>query len=297
MRIFDYLFLIRPTLLVPGWTFFLIGLHRAGIHQHIPIMAFISVTLMMGGIYVLNQIIDIESDRINKKLYLLTEGYIPVSHAWVETILLFILAFIFAIPYPLRFKFFLFISLIGGILYSVPPFQFKGRPILDLLSNSLGYGIVAFSLGWVSVRTFSFNTILYSFPYLFAVGAVFINTTIPDMEGDRKTGEITTGVLLGEKKAYLLSTVLVIIAYIFSLYLRDWLCMITCIIAIPLFLLAAIKNDLKTCFISIRVSAPILVLLTAIRFWWFFIVLSIILVSMRIYYKKRFNIVYPKING
>lgn len=295
-RFFDYIFLTRPTLLVPGWTFFLIGLHRVGV-QEFPLMAFISATFMMGGIYVLNQIIDIESDRINNKLYILPQGHISVAEAWVEVVLLFALSWVFALPYPLRFKFFLFISMVGGILYSVPPFQFKGRPILDLLSNSIGYGAVAFSLAWVSVKSFSFDTILYSLPYLFAVGAVFINTTIPDMKGDKKTGKITTGLLIGEKRAYILSTTLVCISYLLSLYLRDWLCGITSFIAIPLFLFAAIKQDLKTCFISIRVSAPILVLLTTIRFWWFFIVLLLVLISMRIYYKYRFNIVYPKING
>ncbi|MDD5529709.1 MAG: UbiA family prenyltransferase [bacterium] len=292
----DYIFLMRPTLLVPGWTFFLIGFYRTGISQRIPVLAFVSATLMMGGIYVINQIMDIESDRINKKLYLLPEGYISVKQAWIEAILLFALAFVCAIPYPLRFKVLLFVSFIGGILYSVPPFQFKGRPILDLFSNSFGYGLVAFSLGWAAVRHVSFDTILYALPYLFAVGAVFINTTIPDMEGDRKSGKITTGVLMGNN-AYLFSTILVIVSFILCVYLKDWLCGITSIIAIPLFLLAYIKRNLTYCFLSIRISAPILVLLTAVKFLWFALVLVIIFLGMRMYYKYRFNIIYPKING
>lgn len=298
IHFFDHIFLLRPTLWIPVWVFFLLG-HCRGADANFWTVefwtAFLLYTILMGGVYVINQIVDIESDRINKKLYLLPEGYIKVSHAWIEVGTLFALAWILAIPFTKEFKIILLLSMILGILYSVPPFKFKGRPIFDLLSNSSGYGMLAFSLGWVTGAPFSKLTIIYSLPYFFAVGAVFINTTIPDIEGDKRTNEITTGIFLGESKSYWVSTAFIFISLGLSIWVKDWICGIAAGCAVPLFLVAAIRQNLRWCFISIRVSAPILAILVGIKFWWFIPLLLIIFLSMRIYYKYRFNITYPKI--
>lgn len=293
----DYIFLLRPTLFVPVWTFLLIGYARAGGAGKMPALlcAFILYTLLMGTIYIINQIADRESDKINKKLFLLSEGYISPKNAYIEILVLLIIVLLISIPYPPLFKLFLLFSFILGILYSVPPFKFKGRPIFDLLSNALGYGFLNFSIGWMTTRNFSAQTFLYSLPYIFAVGAVFVNTTIPDIEGDKKTGEITTGVFLGKNNALTLSTILIFSSFILSLILMDWICLIAAICASPLFILALIRKDLKYCFISIRVSAPILVLIIAFLYPWFLVPLLFVFLSQRIYYKKRFGIVYPKI--
>lgn len=296
-RFFDFIFLMRPTLWIPVWTFFLLGFHRSGGEVSLLYFttAFILYTILMSGVYVLNQIIDIESDRVNKKLFLLSDGHIKIVYAWIEVVILFILAWLLAIPYSFQFKLILLFSMILGILYSLPPFKFKGRPIFDLLSNAIGYGVIAFSLGWVTGVPFSRSTLIYSLPYFFAVGAVFINTTIPDIKGDEQANEITTGLFLGEKTSYWLSTAFIIIAFGLSVYLNDWICRIASAWAMPLFLWAAIRQNLKTCLISIRVGAPILAILMGLIFWWFIPLLLIIFIAQRIYYKLRFNIIYPKI--
>lgn len=301
IHFFDYIFLMRPMLLMPVWTFFLVGSYRGILDSGYwkPdtgfAVAFILYTFLMGGVYVLNQIIDIESDRVNKKLYLLPEGYIKVSHAWIEVGVLFALAWILAIPFSKEFKIILLLSMILGILYSIPPFKFKARPILDLLSNSVGYGVLAFSLGWVTEVLFSKLIFLYSLPYFFAVGAVFINTTIPDIEGDKKAGEITTGILLGPQKAYWVATGFILTSFVLSVYLTDWVCAIACIVSAPAFLLTSIKHELKYCLISIRIGILTLAILVGIKFIWFIPWLAILFCGMRIYYKHRFNIVYPRL--
>lgn len=295
---------MRPTLFVPVWTFFLLGFYKGNLLQEgysnyqitKPfVLAFILYTLLMGGVYILNQITDIKSDKINKKLYLLPGGYISVKYAYLEMIILFVIAFVLAIPFSRQFKIILLASLALGILYSSQPFKFKARPFIDLLSNSFGYGILAFSLGWVTGNPLSKKTFLFALPYFFAVGAVFINTTIPDIEGDRKANQVTTSIFIGEKKAYLLSTSLLFISLGFSIYLKDWLCGIACLGAMPFFILALLKNDLKNCFLSIRIGAPILVILVGIKFLWFIPLLVVLFFGLKAYYKKRFNIMYPKI--
>lgn len=249
----------------------------------------------MGGIYILNQIIDLESDKINKKLYLLPEGYIPVKHAWIELILIFAVVIVLTIPFSTAFKIILIASGLLGILYSLPPFALKNRPFFDLLSNSFGYGVLAFSLGWVTGHPFSPRTLIFSLPYFFAVGAVFVNTAIPDIEGDKRANKITTSVLLGTRNSYLLSTCLLLIALILSIFLKDWVCGVASFCSLPLFIWALLKDDLRACLISIKGGILILVIIAAINFWWFILILLFLFFALRIYYKHRFNIVYPKI--
>ena len=312
VKIFDYIFLMRPTLWVPVWVFYLAGFYRGGGNaQWLPSAslgtAFVLYTILMSGIYVLNQIIDIESDRINKKLFLLPEGYVKVSHAWIEVLVLFALAWILAIPFSKEFKIILLLSMVFGILYSVPPFKLKGRPIFDLFSNSLGYGVIAFSLGWVTTAPFSGLTLIYSLPYFFAMGAVFINTTIPDIEGDKKAGEITTGVLLGPCRASIVSAIFIFIALVLSVLLGDWLCGIASLGALPFFIRVAMlrllrrsapRNDsCRACILSIKIGILAIVVLVSIKFLWLIPLIILLFFAMRLYYKHRFNIIYPRFNG
>ncbi|MCK4571813.1 hypothetical protein KAT89_02680, partial [candidate division WOR-3 bacterium] len=88
----DYFILMRPTLFIPVWMFFLLGVHFAdGSLNFRSISIFILYTSLMGGVYILNQIVDRESDRKNEKLFLLSDEIIPISYAYLEMLLLFII--------------------------------------------------------------------------------------------------------------------------------------------------------------------------------------------------------------
>ena len=92
-RILDHIFLMRPLLLFPIWSPFLFGYYRSGgtWGNHL-ILPMIMLTALGGGGYVLNQIFDLESDKINRKLFILPKGYISLKAAWIQTILLDITA-------------------------------------------------------------------------------------------------------------------------------------------------------------------------------------------------------------
>ncbi len=300
--LFDYIFLLRPTLLIPVWTFLLLGYYRAieeprshwGVGPRF-FLAFLLYSGLMGGLYILNQIVDRETDRANKKLFLVSEGYVPLRFAYLEMVALFALAFLLSLQFPLSFVVFICLSFGLGMAYSLPPLKLKGRPILDLLSNSLGYGLLNFAVGWLTVRPLSGEMFLRSLPYVFSVGAVFVNTTVPDIPGDQKAGDRTTGVLLGMRRALILSSILLSCAAIGSLFLRDWVCLAASLWSLPLFIRSAIRADLKSCFQSMRIGAPSLVVLTGVLFPPFLILLLLAFFSMRVYYKQRLGILYPTV--
>ncbi|MCK4255704.1 hypothetical protein KAX35_02355, partial [candidate division WOR-3 bacterium] len=78
MHLLDFIFLLRPILLIPVWIIFLLGYYRAGGtmlgDSRYLMPGFIVFTLLMGAIYIINQIADIETDRINNKLFILPKG-------------------------------------------------------------------------------------------------------------------------------------------------------------------------------------------------------------------------------
>lgn len=301
-NLFDYFILLRPLILIPSWNFLLIGSYlargKAGFSLNI-VLGLIIYTCVMGGIYILNQIMDIETDRINKKLFLLSEGYIPVPWAYVEMVLLWVAAIVLSYRFGSIFLIFIFLSLLLGILYSLPPIKLKGKPLVDALSNGIGYGIINFSIGWLLVRPFEWFMFYRFLPYALYICAVFINTTVVDIEGDKRAQEFTTAVVFGEDISYTTSTVLVVSAVIVAFVLKDLVCLIPALISLPFFVYVALYRFIKKkvhrslTITSFRLPGLLLTLITAFLYPPYVLVLIALLVGMRVYYKKRFGITYP----
>lgn len=306
LRLVDFLFLLRPTLLVPVWTFLFLGYQFAQGEKTLSVtifmpkvfwIVFFSYSLLMGATYILNQIWDRETDRINKKLFLLSEGIMPIYLAisWLFLALgvsLYLLSLIGG-SYAILWA----ISLLMGFLYSTPPFKFKGRPFFDLLSNAIGYGFVNFLVGWNILSSIKGISYLHSLPYIFMVGAVFLNTTVPDIPGDKASGEVTTGVFLGAKKTTFIAFLSIIVALIFGILLKDPFSAIASLVSIPFFYRAwQDPVDLKVKF-SYRIGGGSLVLLVALRYVLFLALLIFTYLALKVYYKKRFGLDYPTLKG
>src|SRR5262249_19523703 len=72
LRAADFLFVLRPLILVPAWAFYSLGAHshrvtRAVEHTAVIQSAFWCLSGVLACAYVLNQIFDLESDRLNGK--------------------------------------------------------------------------------------------------------------------------------------------------------------------------------------------------------------------------------------
>ncbi len=303
IAVFDHLFLLRPILFVPLWTLTLAGYFWAGEgggtyrFAWLPpgrlALSLLLYSLLMGSVYILNQIFDRDTDKLNKKLYLLAEGHVSPRAAWAECFLLIVIALSLSLLFAPGYRVFILLSLGLGILYSAPPFKLKGRPLLDILSNSIGYGGLAFMVGWLTWEGYDKAHLLKSVPYILAVAAVFINTTVPDIEGDRKTGNITTGVFLGIRGTTLLALSAILGAVAASLWLGDWLCLIASVVATPLFVWAAIKGKVKPAMISYQLSGGALVILVCLLFPWYLALLLVTFGALFVYHKVRFGLTYP----
>lgn len=305
-KLFDYLFLLRPLILIPVWNFLLIGSYLARGHGGFTrdiLIGLLLYTCIMGGVYILNQIMDRDTDQTNRKLFLISEGHIPVAHAYIEMSLLWIIGIVLSLLYGSIFVVAVVISLVLGVLYSLPPVKLKGKPILDMLANGFGYGMINCMIGWLLVSSYSTDMFSRFFPYVLSISGVFVNTAIVDMEGDKQAGEHTTAVLLGIPASYILSALCMAGAILWAYVNRDLVCLIPALMSFPLFvyvLVDATRNhrvNRKLTIASFRLPGLLFTLMTVYLYPLYAVFLIALVITMKIYFKKRFNMAYPTLSG
>jgi 4-hydroxybenzoate polyprenyltransferase len=306
LKLVDLFFLLRPTLLLPVWTFLFLGYYWGSGERFFNLTMvlpkafwtiFISYSLLMGGVYILNQIWDRESDRINQKLFLIPRGIITLREALLWFFLVLTLSFLLAVLQKGLYVHLWGLSFLMGVLYSMPPIKLKGRPIFDLLSNGIGYGFVNYLVGVITVAHISGYHLVHSIPYLLAVGAVFLNTTVPDIPGDMRTGERTTGVVLGARWTCFLALVFIAGTLASALILRDPFALLCSLTSIPFFALALVKPSDERVKLSYRIGGGSMVLLVALRFPPLLLLSFLTYLALKVYYRFRFNLNYPSLRG
>lgn len=303
LRFLDYFFVLRPSILVPVWAFFFAGVFKASQVKDLPLSHFspsskiltnfFAFTLVMGAVYILNQIFDRETDKQNNKLYFLSEGIISVKNASFEIFILLGISFSLTSFMNLNGKILLTLLTILGIFYSVPPIKLKARPIFDLLANALAYGMISFLAGWNSISEFTLEDLIFSVPAFFCAGAVFLNTTFLDYEGDKETNQITSAVFFGKTKILLLALFLLILAIVSAIFLQEFISLGMGVISFFFFLKAYLTKTKKWTLKSVLIGTETYTVISALIFPYFLIFLFVIFLLTKFYYKCRFGLNYP----
>lgn len=100
-----------------------------------------------------------------------------------------------------------FLSLTGACLvlawaYSVPPLRLKSVPGADVAVNAVGIGVLAGLAGWSLARPIGEFPFAFLPQGLLVATAIYVPTTLVDLEPDRAAGEHTVATVLGEQRAY-----------------------------------------------------------------------------------------------
>ena len=165
-------------------------------------------------LYGVNDIFDIETDRLNPKKQGYEQALDPKMIPQVlRAVILYLLPCCILLLFLPRAAFWSFcIFLCLGIAYSVPPFRLKARPFLDALSNILY--VVPALVTWYAFGGGAIN------PYLVVAGGVWCMamhaySAVPDIEADRAAKLSTIATTLGKNGTlifcgglYLIATVL-----------------------------------------------------------------------------------------
>ncbi len=211
-----YVELARPfTLIAPALGFFsgaltAIGAHpREAWHPGLLVPAAIGAVMAMvfnAGNNALNQIYDLEIDRVNKGKRPLPSGRLSIRDAWIFTNITYVLTLVLAwlVSPGGRHECFwiVLIAMIATYIYSMPPLRTKQRGVWANITIAIPRGVLLKVAGWSAVKTVAgvepwFIGTVFG---LFLLGA---STTkdFADMEGDRLGGCRTLPIVYGVKRA------------------------------------------------------------------------------------------------
>jgi 4-hydroxybenzoate polyprenyltransferase len=316
LRLGDYVFVTRPLILVPAWSFYLLGAAAGrkaagetprgfeiltwapyGFYYGLACLTAILITA-----YLLNQIFDRESDRLNNKGHFLTKDIFSVRTVMLMAVVGFLLA-----SYFFRFVAYaqgvpLILAVILALAYSVPPLRLVAHPFVDLLSNAVGYGAIAYVVGYGAWGRALDDATLLALPYVFLVGATFLHTTVLDAEGDRGSGKKTTTVLIGVGPSAVLACVLAVAGLIAATAISaakygDWTAVAVVAFCTMVFIHSAVRlrrsGDTAPSATAVHVATAAVTVPAVVAWPAYLIVLLPIVVAARFYYRARFGIIYP----
>jgi len=301
IRIGDLFFALRPVLLIPVWGFSLFGYAAAtgyGAPYDVSFPDFgimLLFSLVVASVYVCNQIADRKTDALNDGYALLANSVIGLKTASFLAIISAAIGisgcFLVSVPIGI-------LSLLGlllGLVYSFKPTYFTGRPVADFLSNSIGWGYIAFGVGYVLADPeFSLTGLLRDgLPYVLMMAAGSISSTIPDIKGDKKTGKITTAVKLGARAAHLLAMVFLFAAVALGFAFDQHFAVLSSIAAIPFYVAYAliVRRGLQEA--TYKVGGAISMLCAAYVYMPFAVVSLLLFALTWLYFKLRFGVAYP----
>ena len=171
-----------------------------------PFIGAAMAALLNAGNNALNQIYDLDIDRVNKPKRPLPSGRLTIAQVWWFTNITYALALVLAwlvAPGGRHECFWLVaVAVVCTYLYSVPPFRTKRLGIWANVTIAIPRGVLLKVAGWSSVKT-----IVGVEPWyigcifgLFLLGAT-TTKDFADMEGDRRGGCRTLPIQYGVRRA------------------------------------------------------------------------------------------------
>jgi 4-hydroxybenzoate polyprenyltransferase len=303
LRALDFVFILRPTVAVGMWVFYFAGAALATRFAggHLPLLVpsgrvalgFLSVSGALAGGCLLNQIVDVDTDRLNDKLFFLPRGIISMKAARAELAAVWALAVLLGLPLGREFMLVLAASLLLNVTYSASPVRAKSRVPLDMLWNGLGFGLVSTSAGWAAVSGLDPSVLAPGLVYTVAVAGVTASTTVPDVEGDRAQGLRTTAAVLGARRASMLTLALVAVAALGGALIRDPLGFLGPVLSLPLLIRAHATGTRSHRITADQFMVAAFALVASFRAPVVLLLLAIVYFGSRAYYNVRFGIEYP----
>jgi 4-hydroxybenzoate polyprenyltransferase len=212
-----YVDLARPfTLLMPMLGFFSGAVTAWGAgHYRPPLTAGVVLPVLFGvlmaGVFnagnnALNQIYDLEIDRVNKPRRPLPSGRLSLAEVWGFTALTYaatcVLAWL-ADPSGRHECFWIvLVAIVFTWIYSAPPLRTKREGVWANVTIAIPRGLLLKVAGWSAVKTIA-GTEPWFIGGIFGLFLLGASTTkdFADIEGDRRDGCRTLPILYGVKKA------------------------------------------------------------------------------------------------
>jgi len=171
-----------------------------------PILGCLMAATLNAGNNALNQIYDLEIDRVNKPRRPLTSGRLTIAQArrftWITYLLSLVLAWMVAPGGRHECFWLVVVAVMCTFIYSVPPLRTKRLGIWANVTIAIPRGTLLKVAGWSSVKTIMSIEAWYigAIFGLFLLGAT-TTKDFADMEGDRLGGCRTLPIQFGVRRA------------------------------------------------------------------------------------------------
>lgn len=298
----DYIFAARPMLHLPLWSVYLVSLHY---HHRLSGESFAltdlfilaCLSLVAAAAYYINQVYDYESDSINRKLGFLQNDVISSRTAMGLFVVLSVIALGASVLFSLATFSIILVLFVVGYFYSVPPIRLKDRPIGGWLANALGYGfIVPFSV-MPDITFHNAGLLGWDNPFYFflTVGSIYLLTTLPDREGDTRTGKRTLAVVLPRAVVLMFALLSMLLSVWVAHYSGHVALMYLSIVSAVAIAITIFVRAPRMELFAAKLPILLLTLLAGYFFWGYLVFIVAMIFGTRIYYRKRFAITYPEI--
>jgi 4-hydroxybenzoate polyprenyltransferase len=211
-----YLELARPfTLIAPALGFVSGAITAIGAYPYepwrlelivYPLIGAIMAAVLNAGNNALNQIYDLEIDRINKPRRPLPSSRLSIRDAWLFTAIAYAVALVLAwlvMPGGRHECFWIvLVACVCTFIYSMPPLRTKKHGIWANITIAIPRGVLLKVAGWSSVKTI-LNAEAWYIGAIFGLFLLGATTTkdFADMEGDRLGGCRTLPIQYGVTRA------------------------------------------------------------------------------------------------
>ena len=171
-----------------------------------PCVGLIMAAVLNAASNALNQIYDLEIDRINKPRRPLPSGRLSIQEAWRFTLATYAvalgLAWLVAPGGRHECFWIVLVATVITVLYSAPPFRTKRLGIWANLTIAIPRGVLLKVAGWSAVKTIA-GTEPWFIGAIFGLFLLGASTTkdFADMEGDARGGCRTLPIIYGVRRA------------------------------------------------------------------------------------------------
>jgi 4-hydroxybenzoate polyprenyltransferase len=298
----DYLFAARPLLHLPVWSIYLVALHyhfqlSSSSFSVVNLIVMVLLSLAAAGAYFVNQVYDEYGDSVNDKVGFLRHGLVSKTGLRVGYVVCSLVALVGSALISLQLFWIMAQLVVLGYIYSAPPFRLKDRPVWGLFANAYGFGWLIVFAVLPNFGLHNLGLIGWDNPFYFmaAVGSIYMLTTVADISGDRLSGKRTIAVVWGVRPSLALALMLDIAA-MYAAWHSGY--------SILFYLAAIAAFSVVPCILmpqkgSILLASKLPILLLTLVAGYFFPIYLLFVVALifvtRIYYLKRFQIVYPRL--
>ncbi len=165
------------------------------------VLAVLAAAVLNAASNGLNQICDLENDRVNKPHRPLPSGKMTRAEAWIFVAVTYVVALSMVGVVNGETLGIYFLAAIATVAYSAPPIRLKRHPVGSNLIIALIRGELLKVAGWAAVSTVLRSIEPWYIGFIYFVFLMGATTTkdFADIEGDRAAGCITLPVKYGAR--------------------------------------------------------------------------------------------------